>query len=107
MAFNTQSVKIGTSSSSPVELVAAKTGKRIVVVNYVLTNSVATAQSFFFASGTTALTGTIGLPSSIGGGISASAAEPHALLYTNEGEALNIDLTAATAVAGHLAYRYE
>jgi len=103
--YDNESAKIALSADG--ELVPAVAGKRIVVFGYVLVNNVATAQSASFQSAATDLTGVMGLPSSIGGGISAHAAKDRCLFKTAEGEALNLNLTAATAVAGHLYYAYK
>lgn len=96
------------SLSATGDLVSAFTSgprAQIVVINYAITNSVATAQAVTFRSSTgTNLTGAIGLPSSIGGGLSVDGSYDSPLFATNFGESLNLLLSASTAVAGHLAY---
>ncbi len=69
--------------------------KRIVVVNLVMT--VASGQTVIWKSGTTALSGAIDS--------SYTAGDAHAgLLETLQGEALILNLSAASAVDGHLTY---
>jgi hypothetical protein len=104
MAYDNQSAVISLSADG--ELVPAVAGKRIVVLGYVIVNNVATAQTVSFQSASTDITGIMGLPSSIGGGISAHAAHGRCLFKTNKGEALNLNVSAATAVAGHVYYMY-
>ena len=86
------------------DVIAAVPGKRIVVIGYALTNTVATAQSVRFRSTTTGVTGVIGIPSSIGGGIVWDGGPDCPAFATGPGEPLNIELGAATAIAGHITY---
>lgn len=86
-------------------VVAAVTGKRIRVVSYVL--SAAGAVAITWKSGTTALSGAMTLAT----GIPLCAAPPEALfgglggqLQTEPGEALNLTLSGAVQVSGHLIY---
>jgi hypothetical protein len=105
----TQFAAISTSSSGDNTIVAAVTGQKIKVLNYVVTNSVATAQAVTWKSGaSTSLSGAMGLPSSIGGGIAmAGTGGEVPSLATAAGQALVLNLSAATAVAGHIAYIVE
>ena len=81
-------------------IVAAVTGKRIVVTNIVLVCTV--ANTVVWESSTTALSGVMSFDAS--GGYSMSGG---ALLKTASGEALNITQTVASLVTGHLTYRLE
>lgn len=97
---------ITTASSGDQTIIAAVTGKAIVVLNYVLNNSAATAQTVTWKSGSTAISGAITSPasslqSSYSVGVSGG---PYPVLATNAGEALVLTLSASTQVSGHLAY---
>lgn len=108
MAATTQHAAIATATLGDNTIAAAVAGKRIVLVGYVITNSVATAQSIQWKSGAaTDLSGVIGLSSAIGGGISVHGTEQNPVLVGARGDALVLELTAATAVAGHVAFKYE
>ena|SRR5829696_2087741 len=107
MAVSTQSVSIGTAAGGDVTLAPAVADKRVIVTGFTIVNSVATAQGIQFKSGTTALTGVMGLPSSIGGALSPSSSAPAALFATAKGAALVLTITAATAIAGWCSFRYE
>lgn len=77
------------------EIVGAVANKRIVVLNVVIT--VQSGQTMQWKSGTTAISGAMDS--------SYTAGDAHAgLLVTAIGEALNLDMTAATLIAGHLTY---
>lgn len=104
-SVKSQSTAISISATG--EIIPAVTGKRIVVFSYVVTNTVATAQSVQFTSGGTAISGVTGLPSSIGGGlaISSGSAELGLLIGAAHGN-LAITLGASTAVGGHIAFQY-
>lgn len=86
------------------DVIAAIPGKRIIVIGYVVTNTVATAQSVQFRTTTTGVTGVIGIPSSIGGGISYQGGPECPAFMTGFNEPLNISLGASTAIAGHITY---
>jgi hypothetical protein len=107
MAASTQHFSISTSSSGDLTVAAAVQDKRIVVLSYVVINSVATAQNVTWKSGSTALSGAIGLPSSIGGGIAIASQDPCPVLATAKSQALILTVGAATAIAGHVSFRYE
>lgn len=87
------SVSIATATTTAV--VAAQTGKRIVLVNVVLT--VASGQTIVWKSGTTVLSG------AIESGYTAGDSNA-GLLETAPGEALNITTTSTGAVRGHITY---
>lgn len=107
MAVTNQSAAVDISTATTTAVVAAVTGKRIVVYNYTLVNGVATGQSVQFKSGTTALTGVIQLPLAVGGGLApSSGSELTCLFATARGEALNLVSTAATQFGGSVAYQY-
>ncbi len=95
-----QTAIINTAGSGDTVIVAAVTGKRIRVINYVLT--AAGVVSVTFRSGTTALTGA--MPLAANGGISVAGAQPGFWLQTAAGEALNLSLSAAVQVSGHITY---
>ena len=102
--FGVQRVAIAAASSGDNTVLAGVPNRRIIVLNYVLVNSVATAQAVTWKSGAgTSLSGAIGLPSSIGGALVIAAADA-GLFETARGAGLVINLSAASAVAGHLSY---
>lgn len=104
-SVKTQSAAIGISATG--EIIPAVAGKRILVFAYVITNSVATAQSIQFTSGGTALSGVTGVPSTIGGGLAiSSGGDVLALLVGTAHGNLAITLGNATAVGGHIAFQY-
>lgn len=89
---------INTASSGDQTIVAAVPGKQIVVTNYVLVNT--TAQSLTWKSGSTALSGPMAL-----GALATLVVDNDApVLVCNVGEALVLNLGAATQVSGHLTY---
>ena len=91
--------KISTSSSGATQLVAAVTGKKIRVLSYVLfCNAAVNAK---FQSGSTDLTGLLYLAAN--GGVSATV-EGIGCFQTASGEALNLNLSGAIAVGGHITY---
>lgn len=98
-----QDVAISTSSSGDTELVAAQADKRIVVHNYVFV--AAAAVSVKFKSGSTDKTGAMAVAAN--GGVAASGTVENRWFATGVGEALNINLSGAVAVAGHVAYTLE
>lgn len=102
-----QSAVINASSSGDNTVVSAVPDHRIVVTTYAVVNNVATAQAVTFKSGSsTSLSGAMQLPQAIGGGlVAASGASDVSLFQTAPGEALVANLSAATAVAGHVSYR--
>lgn len=86
------------------DVVAAIPNAKIVVIGYALTNTVATAQSVQFRTTTTGVSGVIGLPSSIGGGMLWDGGPECPAFATGFGEPLNIALGASTAIGGHITY---
>lgn len=93
------------SAAATGDAVAAITNGKIVVIGYALVNNVATAQNITFRSATgTNLTGSIALPSSIGGGVVYAGGYDCPAFETNFGEGLNLLFGAATAIAGHITY---
>lgn len=106
LGSDTQSVAVDVNTAAANSIVAAVSNARIQVVGYALFNSVATAQTIRWRGGASNnLTGVIGLPSSIGGSAVVVAPQGSFLFQTNANEALNLVLSAATAVAGHIFYR--
>lgn len=97
---------IDDASSGANEVVAAKTGYKFVVLNYGLI--AAGAVNVTWKTGTTALSGA--MPIAANGGISASSSVvlpggTYGLFETAISEALNMTLSAAVQVSGHVAYR--
>ncbi len=95
-----QTAIINTAASGDTAVVAAVAGKRIRVINYVLT--AAGVVSVKFRSATTDLTGA--MPFAANGGIAAAGAQPGYWVQTAAGEALNLNLSAAAQVSGHITY---
>lgn len=90
-------VTVSSSGDNPV--VAAVTGKKIRVKSFELVNGVATANSVKWRSGTTDISGVATAPAAIGTFAECFASDPKAfLVQTVAGEALNLNLSAATAV---------
>lgn len=86
-------------------IAAPPAGKRIYVVGVAIFNNVATAQSIQFKSGSNLLSGVEQLPNAIGGGYILPLAPPgRCWFFTDQGVALTMPMTAATAVAGNIAY---
>ena len=88
------------------EVVAAKTGYKFVVLEYGLI--AAGAVSVTWKTATTALSGA--MPIAANGGISASSfvvvpGGVYGMFETAVSEALNLTLSAAVQVSGHLVYR--
>lgn len=99
-----QYAKIDTAASGNTALVAAAgTGKKIVVRNYLLIASAAV--SVKFRSANTDLTGAMAL--SANGGASAAGHPEVGWFETAANEALNINLSAAQQVSGHVSYTVE
>jgi hypothetical protein len=107
MPSDVQSAPIAVSAAADNLIVAAVAGKRIQVLGFVVANAVATAQAITWKSAANALTGAMALPSSIGGSLPVDSGDRDvALFVTNPGEALNLTLSAATAVGGWVTFRY-
>lgn len=101
------------SAAGDTAVVAAVTSpgnKRIRVHSVQVWNGVATANNVKFRSGTTDLHAAVPLPLAVGIpvslGVSGDAA-PDFLFETQPGTVLNINLSAATAVAGWVTYTLE
>lgn len=92
--------KIDVAAATDNEIVAAVSGKKIIVIDYCLVAG-GGANTCTWKSGSTALTG--GMSFAANGGI-AVPASPYGVLETVAGEALNLTLSAATSVDGHLSY---
>lgn len=96
---------ISASSSGSNTVVAAVTGKRIRVLSYVMVAAGDVTATWQSAS--TNLSGGMALAANGGAAPSAGQATPGGLIgqfETNQGEALNLNLSAAVSVAGHLTY---
>lgn len=96
-----KTAKIDHGSSGNNEIVAAVAGKKIKVYAIVLV--VSDAVNCKWCSATTDLTGAMNF-SSQGEGYSHAVQPPAFLLETAAGEALNLNLSAAVAVDGYVAY---
>lgn len=92
--------KISCSSSVANEIVAAVTGHRYRVLNYTLV--VTGAVTAKCQSASTDLTGP--MPFAANGGVSPPESPRFGHFVTAAGEALNLNLGGAVAVAGHLTY---
>jgi hypothetical protein len=97
--MNPQYAAIAASSSGDNAIVAAVTGKRIRVLNYMFMAT--TPVNVKWRSATTDLCGA--LPAGANGGASCSF-EGMGCFQTAAGEALNLNLSGAVAVGGHLTY---
>lgn len=96
---------INASSSGSNTVIAAVTGKRIRVLSYVIVAAGDVTATWQSAS--TAISGGMALAANGGAAPSAGQATPGGLIgqfETNQGEALNLNLSAAVSVAGHLTY---
>lgn len=82
------------------EIVAAVTGKKIVVLALWFVNEDAT-QDIVFESADTAISGVI---TNMAAGATVCVASPFGLMATAAGEALNMTLTVAKYVSGGVAY---
>lgn len=99
------------SSAGDNAIVAAVAGKKIRVQEYLLNNNVVTAQNAKWRSGATDLTGVLAAPAAIGtfaqDGADDTVAGDEFLFETVAGQALNLNLSAATAVGGYVRYTLE
>lgn len=98
--YDVKHAVIATAAAGATQLVAAVVGKRIRVLGYTLVAAAAVTAKF--QSATNDLTGA--LPLAANGGASPTGAPQVPLFETNVGEALNVNLGGAVAVAGHLTY---
>lgn len=104
--FKNEFAAIDFSTAATQTLVAARPGKRIAVIGYLVDNGVVTAQSVQFRSGATNLTGVMQLPNSVGGVINDNAgASDFVLFYTDIGAALTMVQSAATQVGGYVDFQ--
>lgn len=94
-------VAIAASTSGDNTLVAAVTGKKIVVVSGMLIAAAAVTVRFESGAGGTALTGQMALPAN-GGFV--LPYDPAGHFMTASGTLLNLELSGAIAVAGYLNY---
>jgi hypothetical protein len=97
---------ISTSSSGDNSIIAAAGGTTCIRIHrVVIVNNVATAQAIIVKDGTTAVTGTMGLPSSIGGGLVLGDMPGTTPLWVlSQNAAFTINLSAATSVGGFVTY---
>jgi hypothetical protein len=96
------------SSSGDNQIVAASGTKKIRVKSFQLVNAVATANGAKWRSGTTDLTGTATSPAATGIFADVEPSDPKGFLFeTAAGQALNLNLTAATAVIASGEYTLE
>lgn len=96
---------VNASASGSNTIVAAVTNKRIRVLSYVII--AAGAVTVTWQSASNALSGPMALAANGGAAPSAGQATPGGLIgqfETNQGEALNLNLSAAVSVAGHITY---
>jgi len=97
--------KIDASASGDNQVVAAVAGKRIRVISYTLITSAAVTAKWRSAS--TDITGGMAFAANGGSEPSVSILSPggiFGLFQTEPGEALNLNLSSAVAVGGHLVY---
>lgn len=107
MALGNQSAVISAATAADQTIVPAVAGKKIAVLGYVVVNGVATGQTITWKSGSTAISGAMPLPQSVGGGLSVPAGHPQVGYFTTaESAALVLTMSAATQVSGHVAYKY-
>jgi hypothetical protein len=96
---------INVNASGDNAIVAAVSGKKIKVSKAVVINQVATANAVKFRTGSSDLHAAMPLPLAVGQGITVDA--PRDELQTVAGAALNLNLSAATAVTGYVIYTLE
>lgn len=97
---------INASSSGDNAIVPAVAGKKIRVRKAVVINQVATANAVKFRTATTDLHAAIPLPLAVGMGVTVDSLVADEL-QTVAGAALNLNLSAATAVTGYVVYTLE
>ena len=95
--------KIDTASSGAVQIVAAQSGKQIVVTKVVLVASGTT--NIKWQSGSTDLTGAMAFVANLG--MVDESTMPENGLRTNQGEALNLNNSATIQVSGYIKYFLE
>lgn len=105
MSLNHQTAAIDFNTAATQTVVAAVTGKRIIILGYKLFNGVATAQTVQFKSGSNLLAGVEALPSAVGGGLVAPLAPAGRYwFFTDPGVALTMVMSAATQVGGSISF---
>src|SRR5262245_42048748 len=98
-----QNASFSSAASGDVAAVTGVTGINIKIWRVFLANGVAPAQALIFKDGSTALTGAISLPSSVGGAISlGDGINP--LWILGSGNTFNVNESAATSVTGFVQY---
>ena len=86
-------------------IVSAVAARSIVVLNYILCNTAGAANTVIWKSGSTAIAGARKIaPSTTTSEVWCGGDRNSPLLITNSGEALVLNLSAATQVSGHLTY---
>jgi hypothetical protein len=94
---------VSTAGSGDTEIVAAVPNKKIRVVNYALVANAAVSAKW--KSGSTDKTGA--MPFAANGGISCPGSSDSVWFETATGEALNLNLSGAVQVSGHVSYFLE
>lgn len=97
--YATLHAKIDTASSGSQAMVAAVTGKQIVLLNYVMVAD--GAVTITWQSASTALSGAMSLAANSGIAVNSGG---DGLLTTAAGEALNLSLGGSVGIRGHLTY---
>lgn len=102
-------VAIDTASSGDQAIVAGVAGKQIIVMSYVLNNGAGTANNVRWKSGSNNMSGAMTLPpnTASAGIVAVSPDRSVPLLIVDVGLTLNLNLSAATQVSGHICYRLE
>ena len=104
MHSDVRTAKIDASSSGDNEVVAASSGKVIRVLAYTIVSAgTVTAK---WRSATTDISGPMPLVASSGVSPSPLQRYDQCLMQTSAGQALNLNLSGAIAVGGHLTYAY-
>lgn len=98
---------VAAAASGDNAIVPATAGKKIRVERFQLFNGVATAQNVKWRSGTTDLTGLLYGPLAVGRLAEDRASKGEWIFETVAGQALNLNLSAATAVGGYVVYELE
>jgi hypothetical protein len=98
---------ISAAASGDNAVVAAVTGKKVRVRGFSLYNGVATAQNAKWRSGTTDITGLLYGAAAVGLIGQGQAPTNDFLFETVAGQALNLNLSAATATGGWVVYTLE
>lgn len=99
-----KSVKVSCAGSGNNTIVAAVTGKTIRVTSYTLVADTAVAVKFQDGAGGTDLTGAMKIGTTTDSGGVASAYHPHGHFATSSATLLNLNLSGAVQVSGHITY---